>query len=110
LQAIEIACVKHLVGRTGEIGVRMALGAQRHDVISLVLRETLSHVVAGVAVGIAVVLATSRLAGSLLYGVRPNDPLTLILAVLMLMDVAGSQLFTGAEGQPFGPTMALRDE
>jgi predicted permease len=97
--------------RTGEIGVRMALGAQRHDVISLVLRETLSHVFVGVAVGIAAVLGTSRLTGSLLYGVRPNDPLTMLLAVFMLMAVAAAASYLPARrASRLDPMMALRDE
>ena len=89
----------------------MALGAQRHDVISLVLRETLGHIVVGVAVGIAAVLATSRLVASLLYGVLPNDPLTLVLAVSMLMAVAAAASYLPArKASRLDPMRALRDE
>src|SRR5438132_6992548 len=61
--------------RTGEIGIRMALGAQRGGVVRMVLREVVVLVAAGVLVGTAAALATSRFVASLLYGVTPNDPL-----------------------------------
>jgi ABC-type antimicrobial peptide transport system permease subunit len=62
--------------RTGEIGIRMALGADRRDVRWLVLRDTLTLVVIGVVIGIPVALAGARLLASQLYEVVPNDPLT----------------------------------
>jgi predicted permease len=73
--------------RTYEIGIRMALGAQRRDVVSLVLRETMLLVVIGVFIGLSAALATTRLIASLLYGLTPNDPLTIALAGLLLMTV-----------------------
>lgn len=74
--------------RAREIGIRMALGAQRVSVLWLVLRETLVLLVAGLAVGIPVLLLGGRLVASLLYGMKPADPVTLILAVLALSVVA----------------------
>jgi predicted permease len=74
--------------RTGEIGLRLALGAQRRDVLRMVLRESLAMVLIGAAVGIPVALAGGRMISSLLFGVSPTDPLTLILATLLLTAVA----------------------
>jgi predicted lysophospholipase L1 biosynthesis ABC-type transport system permease subunit len=62
--------------RTAEIGVRVALGASRHDVLWMVLRESLIVCVAGIAVGLSVAIAGSRFLRSMLYGVESGDPLT----------------------------------
>ena len=67
--------------RTGEIGIRMALGAQRGDVLGLVMRESLWLVVIGVAVGLAIALAAGRLVQTLLFGLAPTDALSLATAV-----------------------------
>jgi len=74
--------------RTGEIGLRLALGARRRDVLRMVLRESLAMVLIGAAVGIPVALAGGRMISSLLFGISPTDPLTLILATLLLTAVA----------------------
>ncbi|HUJ39989.1 MAG TPA: ABC transporter permease [Candidatus Acidoferrales bacterium] len=62
--------------RTREFGVRMALGAQRADVMRLILRQGLTMLLAGTAAGLAASLAATRLLGGLLYGVTATDPLT----------------------------------
>jgi predicted permease len=67
--------------RTGEIGVRMALGAQRTEVLRMVLVESLSVAALGLAVGIPAALAAARTLSSMLYGLSPNDPLTMLLAL-----------------------------
>ena len=74
--------------RTNEIGIRMALGARSADVVKLVLKETLWMVVIGVAIGLGAALATTRLVASLLFGLKPYDPLTMAVAVLLLLAVA----------------------
>ena len=74
--------------RTAEIGIRMALGAQRVDVVRLVLRETLRIVLAGLAVGVPVALLAGRFITSMLYGIAPSDPLNLFLCAAILI-VAG---------------------
>jgi putative ABC transport system permease protein len=74
--------------RTHEIGIRMALGAQRRAVIFMVMRETMLLVVIGVIIGLSAALATTRLITSLLYGLKPNDPLTIALASMLLLTVA----------------------
>jgi predicted permease len=70
--------------RTGEIGIRMALGATRRDVQWLVLRDTLMLVIVGVVTGIPAALAGARLLATELYEVTPNDPFTVSLGVVML--------------------------
>jgi ABC-type antimicrobial peptide transport system permease subunit len=62
----------------------MALGASENEILRLVLREALRLAVAGVAAGIAVALGLTRLISSLLFGVRPTDPATLIVLPLLL--------------------------
>ena len=69
--------VSHLVGqRQHEIGVRMALGASRQSVRSMVMRQGLTVVVTGLGLGVALALALTRVIGSMLYGVSPTDPVT----------------------------------
>jgi predicted permease len=74
--------------RTREIGVRMALGAQAANVLWMVLRETLLLVFIGVAIGLPVALAATRLIEGLLFGLGASDPLTIALAVLTLLAIA----------------------
>ena len=70
--------------RTNEIGVRMALGANRRDVIRMVLRNALLLVAVGLAIGVPVALLGGRLMSSQLYGVHAYDPMTLVVAVVVL--------------------------
>ena len=74
--------------RTGEIGIRMALGATRRNISGPILREALLLGCLGVAIGIPTALALSRLIKSQLFGVASNDLTTLILAVATLLIVA----------------------
>lgn len=74
--------------RTHEIGIRMALGAQREDVSRMVVAQGLKLTVIGVAIGIAGALALTRMLSSLLYSVKPTDPLTFIGVTLILTAVA----------------------
>jgi predicted permease len=74
--------------RTNEIGIRMALGAQAHEVRWMVMREVFTLVVLGAGIGLAVALATTRLVSSLLFNLTSTDPLTLALATLLLLAVA----------------------
>jgi predicted permease len=74
--------------RTNEIGVRIALGAQRSQVLWLVLRQVLWLAVAGLVIGIPVALATGPLVGSMLYGLGPRDPATVVVAAVVMLVVA----------------------
>lgn len=74
--------------RTPEIGLRMALGADRVQVVRMVLRESLAPVLGGVTVGLAAALAGNRLLRSMLFGLEPNDPVTLAGSVTLLMTTA----------------------
>jgi putative ABC transport system permease protein len=74
--------------RTHEIGVRMALGAQRGDVVALVVGQGMGLALAGVGLGLLVALALSRLFAGLLFGVAATDPLTYAALALLLAAVA----------------------
>jgi predicted permease len=95
LLALLLACIGlygilsyGVASRTNEIGIRMALGAARRDVFWLILREALWLVVAGVIVGLPVIFAVSRLASTLLFGLTPTDPVSLLFAALLMLAVA----------------------
>jgi predicted permease len=97
--------------RTSEIGLRMALGANRGDVVALVLRKALLLVALGLAIGIPVALLGGRLMSSQLYGVRTYDPLTLAAAVLVLSAFAALAGFIPARrAASIEPMHALRRE
>jgi predicted permease len=74
--------------RTQEIGIRMALGAEASDVLGMMLRQGLVVIVVGLAVGLLGSLAATRALSTLLYGVEPNDPVTLAAVVALLGGVA----------------------
>jgi ABC-type antimicrobial peptide transport system permease subunit len=74
--------------QTAEIGVRMALGASRRRVLTLVLRQAMRPVVVGIVVGLAAAFALSRLLASLLFGVSARDPLTYVAVSLLLAATA----------------------
>src|SRR6266850_2324414 len=100
-----------VVRRTGEIGIRMALGAQRGGVVRMVLREVFVLVAGGLAIGIAAALGTSRFVASFLYGMKANDPLTLALAVMALLGTALLAAYAPArKASRIDPMIALRQE
>lgn len=97
--------------RTRELGVRMALGATRRDVVLLVLRQGMAPAVAGVAAGLALAFALTRTLGSLLYGVAPHDALTFALAAVSLLILAGLACAIPARSASrLNPVTALRLE
>ena len=97
--------------RTGEIAIRIALGAQAHRVISMILRETAAVVCVGLVVGGGLAWAAARLIDSRLYGVAPQDPLTLVMATGLLLAVALSAAFVPAHrAARLNPIAALRHE
>jgi predicted permease len=97
--------------RTREIGIRMALGAERRDVVALVLREGLRLAAWGVAVGLAISAAASQLLGSLLYGVSAMDPATFVgIAALVLAVAAAASLIPAQRATRVDPVTSLRCE
>jgi predicted permease len=76
--------------RTSEIGLRMALGSSRLEVTALILRETLRATLIGAAIGMPLALVGVRLASSMLFGVRPWDPLSIFAALLVLALITGA--------------------
>jgi predicted permease len=100
-----------VTGRTREVGIRMALGAQRRDVVRMVVRESLLPVLIGIAVGLAGALAASRLVASLLFGVAPRDPLSFFLAAAALFAVAlAAAALPARRASRVEPLIALRYE
>ena len=97
--------------RTTEIGVRMALGATQREVFGLVIGDGLRVTGAGIAIGIAGSLLVSRWLTTLLFGVRPGDPLTLTLTAVVLLFVAVAACFIPARrATRVDPMVALRAE
>jgi len=81
--------ISHMVlQRTREIGIRVALGAQRRDILKMVLRQGILATLAGVAIGIVAALALTRLLSSLLFGITPGDWVTFLSVAVLLLVVA----------------------
>jgi predicted permease len=97
--------------RTNEIGVRMALGARRGQVVALILRGALGLVVLGLVVGLPLALAAGRFLGSQLYGMNPYDPWVILLAVLTLgFSALIASLIPAIRASLTSPLEALRAE
>jgi ABC-type antimicrobial peptide transport system permease subunit len=97
--------------RRNEIGIRMALGANRRDVVTMIMREAGVLLVAGLAAGTALTLAAGRTAADLLFGLKPQDPGTLALAAAGLAAVAALASYLPAQrAARLEPTIALREE
>ena len=100
-----------VAGRTREIGVRMALGARRSDVLGLVLRESMLLVAIGLVAGIPLALASTRVLHSFLFGLKSTDPLSLIAVIVLLGIVAAVAGFIPARrAARIDPMVALRYE
>jgi len=97
--------------RAREIGIRMALGAQAGNVLWLVLRETLLLVAIGIAIGLPVALAATRLTKGLLFGLTANDPLTITLAPLVMIAIAAMAGYLPARrAAQVDPMVTLRQD
>jgi ABC-type antimicrobial peptide transport system permease subunit len=97
--------------RTQEIGVRRALGADRADILRLILGQTMRLVVFGLTLGLIVSVGVSRLLASLLYEVSPRDPMTLVAISLLLVSVAlAAGLIPALRALRIHPIVALRAE
>ncbi|MFN7944436.1 MAG: ABC transporter permease [Blastocatellia bacterium] len=100
-----------VIQHTPEIGVRMALGAQRRDILALVLRKGMTLALAGVGAGIIISLAVTRLMRSLLFAVSAGDPLTLAGVTLLLTSTALlACLIPALRAAKTDPMVALRNE
>jgi ABC-type antimicrobial peptide transport system permease subunit len=97
--------------RTGEIGIRMALGAQRGAVVRMILRQALVLAAIGLAIGLPAALGASRLVESFLFGIKSNDPSVLLLAVAVLLCAALIAGYLPAwRASRINPLTAIRDE
>lgn len=118
LLALLLACIglygvmaHGVVRRTKEIGIRMALGAERRSIIWMILRETLVLILVGVAIGVPAAIGAGRLIASQLFGLSAADPLTLLVATLLLTGVAVlAGLLPARKASQVNPLIALRYE
>jgi predicted permease len=103
--------ISYLVSeRTHEIGIRLALGAARKNILQMVLRQGLGLAVAGSALGLVGALVVSNLMSGLLYGVRPTDPLSfVIVAVLLVMIALVACYLPARRATKVDPMVALRE-
>ena len=97
--------------RTPELGIRMAIGAQRTQLLWMILRESLLICAIGIGIGLPLAIAATRALGSLLYGLAPYDPLTISLATLGIVAVSLAASFLPARrAASVDPLVALRYE
>ncbi len=100
-----------VVRRRNEIGIRIALGSGKGKILGLILREALLLLAIGLVVGTALAIATAGVARAMLFGLKPVDPLTMVLAVGSLAIVAvTATLFPAVRATAVDPMKVLRDE
>jgi predicted permease len=97
--------------RTREIGIRVALGAQRHNVVQTVMSSGMRAVALGTAIGAGVALVAGQLVASLLFGVEPTDPPSLVAATVLLISLAAVATYVPARrAARLDPLVAMREE
>jgi len=100
-----------VVRRRNEIGVRMAMGATRRDIVAMILREAATLLAIGLPIGVVLAVAAAHSARSLLFGLSPSDPLTLAIAVAGLAAVAAAaSLLPARRAAALDPMAALRED
>ena len=104
--------ISHSIGeRTHEIGIRMAIGAARGDVLRLVFRHGLTLTIVGLIIGLAASFALTRVIAGFLYGVKATDPLTLATATVLLAAIACAAILQPARrASRVDPSVALRHQ
>ena len=107
-----MACMAYSVEqRTSEIGLRMALGADRGSVVKMVLRGAFSQVGIGLALGIPAAIGAGKLITDQLFGVKPWDPIMLTTATLLLgLAALGASVVPARRAAGVEPMVALRNE
>jgi putative ABC transport system permease protein len=97
--------------RRNEIGVRMAMGAQRADVLQMVMRDAALMVGIGIVVGTVLALFAAKSTATILFGLKPHDPLTYVACIAGLAIVAAlASLVPARRAAKLDPWTALRDE
>jgi ABC-type antimicrobial peptide transport system permease subunit len=100
-----------VVRRRSEIGLRMALGASRTDILVMILRESAILLGAGLAIGVALEMAAGNVAASMLYGLKPRDPFALASAIAAMAVIAiAASLLPARRAATVDPMAALREE
>ena len=100
-----------VVGRTPEIGVRMALGAETNGILRLILSDSLRLIVIGMAVGLPAALGLSKLISKMLFNLSPADPISLTAALIIVVGVALLAAYVPARrATKVDPMVALRYE
>ena len=97
--------------RTRDLGVRAALGAQRGELVALVVRETAAMIIGGLAAGVAISLAAMKFFESLLFGVRPAEPSVVMTAIILfLVTSLIAAALPARRAASIDPLIALRSE
>jgi ABC-type antimicrobial peptide transport system permease subunit len=97
--------------RTNEIGIRMALGAERRRLVWMILRDVLAMAAVGIGIGLPAAIATSHVVENFLFKTKPNDPLALFVASLILVAAVLAAGYGPAwRASRIDPWTALRDE
>jgi macrolide transport system ATP-binding/permease protein len=97
--------------RTSEIGIRMALGAERTRIVWMILREVFALTAAGLAIGLAGAWASTQFVESFLFGIKHNDPLSVSVSVLVLIAAVSLAGYAPAwKASRIDPMVALRHE
>jgi ABC-type antimicrobial peptide transport system permease subunit len=97
--------------RTSEIGIRMALGADRAKILTMVLGETGRMLIVGISIGLVISLGATRLITSLLFGITPNDARSFAVGTIVLLVVAlVATMLPAKRAVDVDPMMALRYE
>lgn len=100
-----------VIQRQHEIGIRMALGARANDVVRMVVAQGLRLAITGIAAGILAALAATRILATILYGVKPTDPLTFTAAALVLLTATAlAALLPARAAARVDPMKSLRNE